>query len=315
MESNHHSVSQESQWAATEADTSATRLSPGYPISESVTKLNTASCGPWPLHNRDSSWFSGLHADTLQRSIKKYGQQHPGLVRKSPASEIQYEVIAGARRWAACAALGVTFEARVLPDDIPDAVCVGLMEDENEQSQNITEIERALSYRKMIDSQVFPNMKSLGDELGVSKQYLSRIIKAASVFDTPWLADMLSPIKTSLSTANCMALLRASKSHGAEGRMTRAYGEIDADARRDSAAVVKRLLVSVERRQRVRKSVLLRSGKKKAAESVLDDKGKLVVNIDTTALKGEQIAALMQALQKQLNEIHLDARSDDQEDL
>lgn len=266
--------------------------------------LQTGDCKPWAFHNRHSSWFTSEEAETLARSIEKYGQQQPGLVRMSTmVDKPSYEIIFGVRRWNACHMLGKAFHARVLPAETSDIDCAALMEDENQRSENISELERGLNYKAMVAGGVFKNQSALADHLAVSRQYVSKLLGAAAVFDEEFLNDALLVHQRHISVANCNALVRAMATHGGAGRMQRALAEATVEEKADPKSVLKLLLDSVKREPTIKRKVLLRRGSKKIAESALDQTGVLTFTVSTSDLENDSIEELLGSMKQRLEDI------------
>ena len=100
---------------------------------------------PNPYQPRKS--FERDPLDELQASIAEYGVLVPIIVRRRGDA---YELIAGERRWRACASLGLaTIPAILRTSDDRDALEVALIE--NLQRENLNPLEEAAGFQHLID--------------------------------------------------------------------------------------------------------------------------------------------------------------------
>lgn len=201
---------------------------PAIPAVDAVQGTNTAiqktrkykaidpnKCRPWKHHNRPDAWLTPEACASLIESIRKDGQQELGLVREVKGEEgIDYEVIFGMRRCYATSQIpGAKFEARVT--DASDQECALLMHVENEESEDISEFEKALSFDELIRAEVFKTQTELADSLRVKKPYISKLMKAARLFHVDEVRELLKPYTRDLSTQKALdlqALLEDKKS-------------------------------------------------------------------------------------------------------
>jgi ParB family transcriptional regulator, chromosome partitioning protein len=135
---------------------------------------------PWAHHNRSAVWYTRERCQDLIESIAKDEQQEPALARRLKADpDFDYELIYGMRRRFACEVLGKKLRLRVIEaDDIRAAV---LMHVENADRQDITPMERALSFQALIDGKVFTAQDALAAAMNLSKGQVSKMLKAAAL--------------------------------------------------------------------------------------------------------------------------------------
>ena len=95
--------------------------------------------------------------------------------------DIDGEIVFGFRRAQACLAVGVPFRARVVPADTPDTNCMQLMHSENAQSEDVSELENARVYGRLLADGIYPTQTALAQSLGISQAYVSRLVAAASI--------------------------------------------------------------------------------------------------------------------------------------
>ena len=111
----------------------------------------------------------------LCQSISSEGQIAPVAVR--PHSD-GYEVVYGHRRVAACRSLGRPVRAVVVDTDVRGLVARMLIE--NAQRKDLSPIERAVQYRKLIDEHLM-DREEIARLLGVTPQQVSNILVLAEL--------------------------------------------------------------------------------------------------------------------------------------
>ena len=169
-------------------------------------EIDPSKCRPWAHHNRPDVWLTPEACASLIESIKKEGQQELGLVREVRGEQsIDYEIIFGMRRWYAASQIdGAKFRARVT--DASDQECALLMHVENEESEDISEFEKALSFDELISAKVFETQTQLSDSLRVKKPYISKLLKAAKLFSVDEVRELLKPYTRELSVQKALDL-------------------------------------------------------------------------------------------------------------
>ncbi|MEJ1371256.1 MAG: ParB/RepB/Spo0J family partition protein [Candidatus Sedimenticola sp. (ex Thyasira tokunagai)] len=261
-----------------------------------VEKLNTEECVPWKYHDRNNLWFSGEKAESLAKSINAVGQQQLGLVRcrpPDPSNSAKYEIIFGARRWNACKQNGIHFEARVLPSHTPDSVCAKLMNDENEESENITEFEKAISYSLLLNGKVFDSQSQLANTYGVSKQYVQKLVAASRLIEVDWLNKLFGPVILSLSVKNATKLLDLTKEHKEEKRIKKIVEGIEIGEATDASAISKQILEAIQPKKKQKKKVFHKIGPKPTAVCTTDAKGHLVLKITPEHIEPEHLEHIL----------------------
>lgn len=111
----------------------------------------------------------------LCQSIAAEGQIAPVAIR--PGSE-GYEVVYGHRRVAACRSLGRNVRAVVVDTDVRGLVARMLIE--NAQRRDLSPIERAAQYRKLIDENLMER-EEIAQLLGVTPQQISNVLALAEI--------------------------------------------------------------------------------------------------------------------------------------
>lgn len=150
----------------------------------------------WRYHNRAGSGMDDASLGELANSIRRDGQQQPGLVRRLPPGDTHLaEVVFGVRRLEACRRAGMLWRAEVLDETTSDAQCAAFMHSENEWTEGVSPLENALQWKAMIEAGVFANQSALASALGCHRGTVSRAIKSATVlFGHTWIDRLVRPV-------------------------------------------------------------------------------------------------------------------------
>ena len=133
-------------------------------------ELPCSELSPWRYSDRPENEMGDLN--DLADSIKQHGQQSAALVRKRDG---QYELIFGHRRWRACKQLGINLLCRVVTD-LSDETAAALQTSENFDRQDISDYARALSFKRLLDNNVFDSESKLCAKLRISKTTINDIL-------------------------------------------------------------------------------------------------------------------------------------------
>ena len=151
---------------------------------------------PWRFHNRAGSGMDELSMDELAESIKRTGQQQPGLARRLPAGDTHsVEAVFGVRRLEACRRAGVPWRAEVRDASLSDAQCAALMHGENAWTEGVSALENAVQWQAMLDEGVFPTQSALAAEIGCHRGTVARAVRTSrALFAEDWLARLVRPV-------------------------------------------------------------------------------------------------------------------------
>lgn len=125
--------------------------------------------------------FDDTALEELSKSIKKNGVMQPVLVRASEKHAGKYEIIAGERRWRASRLAGLS-EIPVLIRDINDQQALEMALIENIQRQDLSPIEEALGYERLIDEFSYTQEKLAGT-IGKSRSHIANTIRLLALPD------------------------------------------------------------------------------------------------------------------------------------
>ncbi|MBO38290.1 MAG: chromosome partitioning protein ParB [Rhodospirillaceae bacterium] len=134
---------------------------------------------PSPLQPRRV--FEQEEIDSLAKSIKERGILQPILVRTRPATENEYEIIAGERRWRAAQAAQI-HEVPVIIRGLNDEEVLEVALIENIQRADLNALEEALGYRRLIDG-FHHTQDSLSTVIGKSRSHIANTLRLLSLPD------------------------------------------------------------------------------------------------------------------------------------
>jgi ParB family chromosome partitioning protein len=127
-----------------------------------------------PRHHFDEGAVAAL-----AESIKAQGILQPILVRRHPERPNEFEIVAGERRWRA-AQIAKLHEVPVIIRDLTDAQSLELAIVENVQRQDLTPLEEAEGYRRLIDD--FQHTQDdLARTLGKSRSHIANTLRLLSL--------------------------------------------------------------------------------------------------------------------------------------
>jgi ParB family chromosome partitioning protein len=141
--------------------------------------LPTASLKPGkfqPRRHFDDTAIAGL-AD----SLRAQGMLQPILVRKLAGNVESYEIIAGERRWRAAQVAGL-HEVPVLIKALTDEQALEIALVENLQREDLTPIEEAEAYRRLMD-EFAHTQDGLAKHLGKSRSHVTNTMRLLTLPD------------------------------------------------------------------------------------------------------------------------------------
>jgi ParB/RepB/Spo0J family partition protein len=214
---------------------------------ENIFSIDPKRVRPWKYHNRTESWYTRERCQDLVESIAKDGQQEPAVARKLSADpNYDYELIYGMRRRYACDVLGRKLKLRVV--DVDDARAAVLMHIENADRQDITPMERALSFQTQIEAKVFATQEALGDAMGLSKPQISKMLKAAQLMRQGSIGALF-PDRSAVPIEQAYKLATLLERPGAKEIILQAAKNLgrDSEARREPGETLRSLIGSLDR--------------------------------------------------------------------
>ncbi len=154
--------------------------------------------------------FSPEAMEDLARSIKEQGVLQPVMVRPVSDKVFEYEIVAGERRWRACALAGLD-EIPALVREVDDEQSLALALIENLQREDLNPMEEAMGYSQLVS------------RFGLSQEDLAaRVGKSRSaVANTLRLLHLPEPVRVDLgggriSAGHARAILSVAEAHQEE---------------------------------------------------------------------------------------------------
>ncbi len=127
--------------------------------------------GPWQPRRR----FDRLALDELAASIRKNGIVQPILLRQHPDYKSRFQLVAGERRWRA-AQLAKIHEVPAIIRDLTTAECYEIALVENIQRSDLSVIEEAQGYQKLLDTNRY-TQEQLSEIIGKSRSHIANILR------------------------------------------------------------------------------------------------------------------------------------------
>lgn len=269
-------------------------------------EIDPAKCQRWAYHNRSDNWLSSEEQQSLAASIERDGQLELGLVREVKDNpDVFYEIIYGYRRSEACKAKGLRFKARVIPADTPDIVCLQYMHVENKESHDVSEMEDARVYRRLLADKVFKTQQELATALSLTKGRVSQLMSAAEVFEVEWLGPLLEPSITEISSRACERLSSALKDPKRARNLRNAAKRLSDDPTALAAGenVIGALLASVKPpKPKKTKEVLAKAGRRNVVSFEQDAKGRWSLSGTSGVLAEPDKEAVIERIVQKLRE-------------
>jgi ParB/RepB/Spo0J family partition protein len=154
-----------------------------------VLSVDPRRCRPWQYHNRTAAWYTKDRCQDLIDSVVKDGQLEPALARKlNDDPNFDFELIYGLRRRFAAEFTHTKLKIRLTEAD--DAKAAVLMHIENADRQDITAMERALSFQQQLEAKIFSTQEAMAEAFGLSKGQVTKLLKAAQLMKQTSIAQL-----------------------------------------------------------------------------------------------------------------------------
>ena len=127
--------------------------------------------GPWQPRRR----FDKGGLDELAASIRQNGIVQPILLRMHPEKNTKFQLVAGERRWRA-AQLAKIHEVPAIIRDLSDAECFEIALIENIQRSDLSVIEEALGYQKLLESTGY-TQEQIAGLIGKSRSHIANLLR------------------------------------------------------------------------------------------------------------------------------------------
>ena len=145
----------------------------------------------------------------LAQSVREKGVLEPILVRRLDDQQNRYEIIAGERRWRAAQTAGL-HDVPVIVKELDDKAALEIALIENLQREDLTAIEEAEGYRRLMD-QFARTQEDLAREIGKSRSHVANTMRLLALPE-----DVRDKVQDGqLSAGHARALLGAENPSGA----------------------------------------------------------------------------------------------------
>jgi ParB family chromosome partitioning protein len=151
----------------------AADAAPGGAAARATKMIPIASIRPGKFQPRRT--FTEEQMDELVASIRQQGVLQPILLRKDPKNAQGFELIAGERRWRA-AQQAQLHEIPAVVRELSDREALEAALVENLQRSDLTAVEEARAYRRLIDD-FGHTQEKVADALGKSRPYVANALR------------------------------------------------------------------------------------------------------------------------------------------
>ncbi len=117
--------------------------------------------------------FNSVELEELEDSIRQNGVLQPILIK--PIGDNKYQIIAGERRWRASKMLGLA-DIPAIIKNISEREMLELALIENIQRENLSALEEAESYRKLIDDYLYTQEK-MAEIVSKSRSHIANLLR------------------------------------------------------------------------------------------------------------------------------------------
>jgi ParB family transcriptional regulator, chromosome partitioning protein len=214
---------------------------------ENILSVDPKRCRPWKYHNRSNAWYTKDRCQDLIDSLVKDGQLEPALARKiSGDANFDFELIYGMRRRFAAEFTHTKLKVRLT--EVDDAKAAVLMHIENADRQDITPMERALSFQTQLEGKVFATQEAMAEAFAVSKSQVTKLLKAAQLLKHATLTQLF-PDKSGVPVEAAYQLAVLMERTGAREVVLKSaqYMITKGEGSRSPAAILKALAGSLDR--------------------------------------------------------------------
>ena len=127
------------------------------------------------VHGNRGADLIRLELDELAVSIRKNGIVQPILLRPHPDYKSRFQLVAGERRWRA-AQVAKIHEVPAIIRDLNTAECYEIALVENIQRSDLSVIEEALAYQKLLDTNRY-TQEQLSVIIGKSRSHIANMLR------------------------------------------------------------------------------------------------------------------------------------------
>ncbi len=150
-------------------------------VKRPTIRLKPSECSIWPGNARDYGLLTEDRLRTLIDSIQaENGNRIPVVVRRTPKSDLQYQLVIGTRRHWAVSWLNANhypdIDLVAIIEDLDDEAAFRLADIENREREDISDLERGLNYKAAVETYYDGVQLRMAERLKLSKSMLARYI-------------------------------------------------------------------------------------------------------------------------------------------
>jgi ParB family chromosome partitioning protein len=142
-------------------------------VPNGVRFVATSTVKPNPKQPRTE--FNEAEISELADSIRTLGVLQPVLVRPSSASDVEFEIVAGERRWRASQRAGLT-QIPVIIKELSDLATLEIALVENIQRSNLSPLEEARAYQRLAD-EFSLSQKEIAERVGKDRASVANYMR------------------------------------------------------------------------------------------------------------------------------------------
>ena len=150
--------------------------------------VDPGACRVWRGNQRAADRLNEASCKDLIDSFLSHGYQHtPAFARRAPGKGgAEYEIVAGSRRlWAANWVRGhhrpdFMFPITLFPN-LSDEQAYFLSDSENRDRDDVSDYERAQTYKQVLKAGFYPSQKAMAERYGLSEASLSLYLQLAEI--------------------------------------------------------------------------------------------------------------------------------------
>ena len=187
--------------------------------------------------------------------------------------------------------------------DASDQECALLMHVENEESEDISEFEKALSFDELIQAKVFNTQSELANSLRVKKPYISKLLRASRLFSVDEMRELLKPFTRELSVQKAIDILGLIEDKKTRDRVVNKALELGSEEGAGLAWILSELKTAAATKAPTPKEKChFRHGKKQLLTTVTRPNGKQILTLEPDFLlrAGDKAEVILSEAVKEL---------------
>ena len=191
---------------------------------EIIQSVDPKRCRPWKYHDRKESNCTPAKLQSLVESIRTEKQKRPALARKLVGDpNFDYELIYGVRRQRACMLLKI--HLKIVVKDLSNAQASVEMHIENKEREDVSPMERAITWALQLRDKVFATQEMLAQALNVSQSLVSQAVSAAGILEIQAIGRLF-PVPENVPVLPAFKLSKQLKNEKCEAAIVKAANHL-----------------------------------------------------------------------------------------